>query len=88
MTIREAFAKAGYPVPVDAMIGSWTTSGLWFYSFEGCSFWFKHPSGPWVKDGPWDYHRRDMAMRMIKLDNLPAVDALDALPECVRKVLP
>lgn len=85
MTIREAFAKAGHPVPAGAKIYAnavvneeWN----WWYDFDNkaraCFVW---DDGDWSQENGID----DVYMIFVPLDNLPAIDAFDALPECVRK---
>ncbi len=83
MTVREAFALAGHPVPDGATIhheSDWTDLRRgWIYHLDGQRFRFTNlPS--WVKINSAKVSPPDFS-------NLPAIDALEALPECVRKVV-
>lgn len=77
MTVREAFAKAGHPVPEDAMIGYSNITGAWRWGANDAHGTFFR--GWAIANGP--------SAITPNLANLPARDAYDALPECVRKVL-
>lgn len=81
MTVREAFAKAGHPVPDGARVG---LSGRdWFYSVD-CrrASVFSAAAGGWLTPPNSGY----LDIR-VDLSNLPALDACNALPECVQKVV-
>lgn len=97
MTIREAFAKAGHPVmegrPIfvaycgkeinyanrPEWIAPSSSDGIHGYRFFlGAQHWM--PDEPFSTSRGWIISRID-------LSNLPAIDALDALPECVREVV-
>jgi len=81
MTVREAFALAGYPVPEGATL-------VWA-SFD----WIATANNPWKTycflEDEW-VPETDICMgfRDIDLSNLPAKNAWSALPTCVRKAIP
>lgn len=93
MTIREAFAKSGYSVP--------STFNLFVGMYDGDSKIGFLDLDPLTKEATlwtvqscygqpgWMYLSSDQCEIAygIIIDNLPAIDALDALPECVRKVV-
>lgn len=85
MTVREAFAKAGYPVPEGAFM---TLKGMsrplaWKYSYKKKDFIFQQLRGVWA----WDSAGNTNSLCDVNLSNLPAVDAFDALPKCVQEVI-
>lgn len=95
MTVREAFAKAGHPVPerwkIVPMLG---TIGVLAENRDKLgetwvSDWYEFASADTIDGETWmliHKGQRDTA-KVIDLSNLPAVDAYDALPECVQKVV-
>ena len=97
MTVREAFEKAGHPVPEDAMLvldygkiaflygdkfrvtDNSTSRNI--YRFETIKT--LPESCGWIASGSRELGHIDR----VDLSNLPAIDAIDALPEVVRKVV-
>lgn len=82
LSVREAFAKAGHPVPEGAYIYFDHEEGIpdawWYATAEAWCFF--------VSEG-WGAVHGGIERDPIDLSNLPAADAYDALPECVRKVV-
>lgn len=80
MTVREAFAAAGHPVPEGYELAcSW---------HDDC--WFARKGEDYVVFGP---ELEGVSIRVINavginLSNLPAIDAYDALPDVVKAVVP
>ena len=89
MTVMEAFAKAGHPVPEGALVymnerHTWQCRRTKTKHRNGelTSYYYVWRPGRWECTGVGRGFRCDIA-----LSNLPAADAYDALPECVRKVV-
>jgi hypothetical protein len=88
MTVREAFEKAGYPVPDDAKIVR-----DWCYSCNEDEWAWHSPTRYAESFSKWKGKRlaqyADIVWlrRATNLTNLPAIDAYDVLPGCVRKAL-
>ena len=83
MTVREAFALAGHPVPEGATIhheSDWTDLRRgWIYHLDGQPFRFTNlPS--WGKIN-------SAGVSLPDLSNLPASVFADVLPECVTRVV-
>lgn len=93
MTIREAFAAAGHPVPEAAKITFddcyRCNHRAWFWFTEGddvrrfdtwSNCWSEAHARLGVSNRVFFYRRLDIS-------TLPAIDALDALPDAVKAVL-
>ena len=83
MTVREAFALSGHPVPEGATIhheSDWTDLRRgWIYHLDGQPFRFTNlPS--WGKIN-------SAGVSLPDLSNLPASVFADVLPECVTRVV-
>ena len=83
MTVREAFAKAGHPVPDSGLI--YKSSRFWFavLPLVGCYDEMEFRSG-WKHLNTYERNPRGLSPN---LSNMPAKDCLSALPEVVRKVV-
>lgn len=97
MTVREAFAKAGYPVPEKAMLfvayqqkPNHERRAEWIAVFDAgiCPVGKRFFLGAraWMTDEPFSNSRHWVITR-IDLSSLPAIDAYDALPDVVKKVV-
>lgn len=87
MTIREAFAKAGHPLPDDCrlLLEEMNRYGVcaWLCVHEsGTTFQFRQLSNEWAWRSACKTWKPPFSIA-----NLPAFDAYDALPKCVRDVL-
>lgn len=86
MTVAEAFALAGHPVPEGARITRYDANGLWMWttSKKACSFCVPHSESPksWHKPYPLWEHLPSLSCP--NLANLPAVDAWGQLPDAIR----
>jgi hypothetical protein len=84
VTVREAFHNAGYPVPE----GPLYYASTWWVpaSFYSELYTFTPTGDRWVY---LEMHWADPFGHTANFDlsNLPAIDAYDALPEVVRKVV-
>lgn len=96
MTVREAFEKAGHRIPrgnkiifrlvvTSSMMVGDGASMCWFAVGNG-EFWF---GDTWVHFGETSHHPINVSHSSIDpdLSNLPAIDAYDALPDVVKKVV-
>ncbi len=92
LTVREAFEKAGYPVPEGYEL-------YWGYRHHGGKsiIAMMNPTAvnakPLVLEQILPGHGRSLwkesiGVDGIKISNLPAIDAYDALPDVVKKVVP
>ena len=101
LTIREAFAAAGHPVHeadcIHCRPGNDDWMSLWFTDFGGLGdlvMVFDEDGAPpeWVELDEADrvlrkFYDTRFDSAYITLNNLPAIDAIAALPSCVRKVV-
>lgn len=90
MTVREAFEKAGHPVPPGRI--AFDSSGHRYDWFGRCDDvgGTRHKQGFKFIGDQWSFLPCEPGYKFesqIDLSNLPAIDAYAALPECVRKVL-
>lgn len=100
MTVREAFAKAGYPVPegkaLSLVMRSYEDTPDWGFWDESGGFderpspWFFKPQRE-EEDFPYLWYPCTaddyMVIDGLDLSNLPAEDAYDALPSVVREII-
>jgi hypothetical protein len=86
LTVREAFALAGHPVPDSAKVFYWDgwhatqDDGAWHFALA----YIGNPDcGPgWLTaEGSWNYRQ------IVDVSNLPARDCLEALPSIVQAAL-
>lgn len=81
VSVREAFKLAGYPAPDNGEI--YYVGLYWHWQSHSCADalmfcvdGWRPTRIEWVDSSP-----------MIRLSDLPATDALEALPDCIKKVL-
>ncbi len=85
LTAREAFEKAGYPVPEGCgLVVSISHYGEYAWLAVHVSGTTKHFR---KLSDEWDWRVAYKERLIVDLSNLPAKDCLDALPEVVRKVV-
>lgn len=87
MTVREAFEKAGYPVPEGCrlLLEEMNRYGVcaWLCVHEtGTTFQFRQLSNEWGWRNACKSWKPPFSIA-----NLPATDAYDALPDVVKKVV-
>lgn len=96
MTVREAFALAGHPVPEGAELRYVPDTPLYddawiIYLKEPHTTitWFapRRNDKGWEKEQDEDFSSHASQLTTFDLSNLPAIDAYDALPEVVRAVV-
>lgn len=80
LTVREAFEKAGHPVPEGARLEY--SEDNWSYLHEDRTTHWGLSSERWAYSSPYT-----RPVTHFDLSNLPARDALEALPQEVRKVV-
>lgn len=97
MTIREAFEKAGYPVPKYSWLVYWplpdSSDKYWFYLDHNdperkCLYWFPHECWEPAECSRFELDElellRGQIYESIDISSLPAIDALDFLPDAVK----
>jgi len=93
MTVREAFDRAGYPVPNGRALSLY----LWDYETPRIGFEDScvYDNDAWVFEkayGQWGWFPHTLCDDHVKIDgvnidHLPAIDAYDVLPDVVKEIL-